>query len=141
MGKVLCDYCGRPAELVDSKVVYGGEGYGDIYLCRGCDAYVGVHKGTDRPLGRLANAELRKYKRAVHAQFDPIWKSGRMRRSDAYNWLAQKMGIPSSETHIGMFDVERCRQALQVIRSSKYAESSNSDGAACCRPRAETHAQ
>ena len=61
MRKVYCDYCGRQAEYVDSKVVYG-KSYGMMYLCRNCMAYVGVHKGTDKPLGRLANAELRYWK-------------------------------------------------------------------------------
>ena len=59
MRKVYCDYCGRETEYVDSKVIYG-KSYGKIYLCRNCMAYVGVHKGTDKPLGRLANAELRR---------------------------------------------------------------------------------
>ena len=52
MRKVYCDYCGRQAEYVDSKIVYG-KSYGMMYLCRNCMAYVGVHKGTDKPLGRL----------------------------------------------------------------------------------------
>ena len=64
MRKVYCDYCGRETEYVDSKVIYG-KSYGKIYLCRNCMAYVGVHKGTDKPLGRLANAELRKRKETV----------------------------------------------------------------------------
>ena len=64
MRKVYCDYCGRQAEYVDSKVIYG-KSYGMMYLCRNCMAYVGVHKGTDKPLGRLANAELRYWKKAA----------------------------------------------------------------------------
>ena len=64
MRKVYCDYCGRETEYVDSKVIYG-KSYGKIYLCRNCMAYVGVHKGTDKPLGRLANAELRNWKKAA----------------------------------------------------------------------------
>ena len=35
MRKVYCDYCGRQAEYVDSKVVYG-KSYGMMYLCRNC---------------------------------------------------------------------------------------------------------
>ena len=105
MRKVYCDYCGRETEYVDSKVIYG-KSYGKIYLCRNCMAYVGVHKGTDKPLGRLANAELRNWKKAAHAVFDPLWKYGRFRghRNAAYAWLAQKMGLPVEKTHIGMFD-------------------------------------
>lgn len=78
MRKVYCDYCGRETEYVDSKVIYG-KSYGKIYLCRNCMAYVGVHKGTDKPLGRLANAELRNWKKAAHAVFDPLWKYGGFR--------------------------------------------------------------
>ena len=102
MRKVYCDYCGRQAEYVDSKVVYG-KSYGMMYLCRNCMAYVGVHKGTDKPLGRLANAELRYWKKRAHAVFDPLWQRGRFRghRNAAYGWLAQKMGLPVEKTHIG----------------------------------------
>ncbi|WP_278247013.1 zinc-finger-containing protein [Agathobaculum desmolans] len=78
MKDVICNYCGRKAELVDSKVIYGTS-YGMMYLCRRCNAYVGCHKGTDRPLGRLADAELRYWKKAAHAVFDPLWRQGRFR--------------------------------------------------------------
>ena len=49
----VCPYCGAVSILTDSKVVYG-KSYGMIYLCRNypkCDAYVGVHKRTNEPLG------------------------------------------------------------------------------------------
>lgn len=52
---VICNYCGTPADFVDSSVVYHGHSFGMIYLCPRCGAYVGVHKGSDKPLGRLAN--------------------------------------------------------------------------------------
>lgn len=116
MREVFCDYCGRRAEYVDSKVVYG-KSYGKIYLCRQCMAYVGVHKGTDKPLGRLANAELRYWKKAAHAVFDPLWQRGPYKgyRNAAYAWLAEKMSLPLEKTHIGMFDVGQCRQAISII--------------------------
>lgn len=123
MKKVFCDYCGRRAEYVDSKIIYG-KSYGMIYLCRNCMAYVGVHKGTDKPLGRLANAELRRWKKEAHAAFDPLWQRGRFRgrRNDAYRWLSEQMGIPVEETHIGMFDVEQCRRAIQIIGNAERKE-------------------
>ena len=69
----ICPYCGDKPEYVDSSAVYK-RSYGMIYLCRLCDAYVGVHKGTSNSLGRLANAALRQYKMEAHAAFDPIWR-------------------------------------------------------------------
>lgn len=120
MKQVFCDYCGRRAEYVDSKVIYG-RSYGMVYLCRACNAYVGVHKGTDRPLGRLANAELRHWKKAAHAEFDPLWQYGRFqgRRKAAYRWLSEKMGLPESKTHIGMFDVALCKRVIEICRTER----------------------
>jgi len=117
---VTCPYCNKKAELVDSSVVYG-RSYGMIYLCKCVPswAYVGCHKGSSKPLGRLADKQLREYKKKVHAAFDPIWKSGDMRRPEAYEWLAKEMNIPKKECHVGMFDVERCQVALLVIMGLK----------------------
>lgn len=118
MKTVYCDYCGTLAEFVDSKVVYG-RSYGMMYLCPKCKAYVGVHKGTDIPLGRLADAELRKWKNEAHRAFDPLWQIGpfRKKRNAAYEWLAEQMNLPVEETHIGMFDIEKCQLAIQICNN------------------------
>lgn len=118
--EVYCPYCGRKAEYVDSAEIYG-KSYGMAYLCRPCDAYVGVHDGTDTPLGRLANRELRRWRNRAHAAFDPLWQQGpyRRRRNDAYAWLAGKMGLTKEETHIAMFDVEQCKQVIQIMDNER----------------------
>ncbi len=116
MKEVNCPYCGSQAEFVDSKEVYG-RSYGMIYLCR-CKpefSYVGTHKDTDKPLGRLADRMLREYKKKAHAAFDPIWRSAKMMtRTEAYKWLSKELGIPGAECHIGMFDVEMCEKVIAV---------------------------
>lgn len=117
---VYCDYCGRKAEFVDSKVIYG-RSYGMIYLCRNCIAYVGVHKGTAKPLGRLANAQLRYWKIQAHASFDPLWQYGRFKhyRNAAYAWLAEQMRLPVEKTHIGMFDVNDCKRVIAICNTER----------------------
>ena len=121
--KVYCDYCGKRAEYVDSAEVYGGRSHGMIYLCRDCGAYTGVDRCTARPLGRLANAELRHWKVEAHKAFDPLWKYGRMRRSEAYIWLAVKMGIPVKRAHIGMFNIKQCKQVVEIcVKRSREDE-------------------
>lgn len=121
MKRVYCPYCGRLAEFVSSKEVYGGRDYGHmIYLCRKCNAYVGCHKGTDKPLGRLANAQLRYWKQEAHAAFDPIWKYGLKKRNEAYAWLASCMGLPVKKTHIGMFDVAQCKQVVAICKTRRW---------------------
>lgn len=128
MKEVICPYCGKRAEFVDSAEVYHGRSYGMIYLCRPCDAYVGCHgngKG-DSPKGRLANAELRRWKIAAHDAFDSLWKYGpfKRRRNAAYAWLAEQMGLPKEETHIGMFDVAQCQQVIQICKNRNEKELS-----------------
>ena len=118
---VLCDYCVKPAELADDSVIYGRSYGHKIWLCRSCNAYVGCHRGTDKPLGRLADSRLRHYKRAAHDAFDPIWKFGRFRnnRSGAYAWMAEAMRLPKEKAHIGMFDVTDCMKLIQIINNER----------------------
>lgn len=87
-----------------------------IYICKPCDAIVGVHKGTDNALGRLANRELRSLKKEAHANFDPIWKTKKMDRSQAYKWLSQQLELPPQYTHIGMFSEKTCKRVITICK-------------------------
>lgn len=124
MRDVSCDYCGQPAERVTGAEIYprrpdlAGK---TLWRCEPCGAYVGCHPGTDKPLGRLADAELRRAKMAAHAAFDPLWRSGDMRRGQAYRWLAERLGIDSSECHIGMMDAATCRRVAAVCQEASHA--------------------
>lgn len=121
---IKCPYCGRFAKLVNGLRIYKNRpdlANLNFWLCEPCDAYVGCHKPTRyngfsdcEPLGRLANAQLRKAKSAAHKTFDEIWKSGRKTRTDAYMWLAAQLQISPDECHIGMFDVDMCNKVQAV---------------------------
>jgi hypothetical protein len=122
---VRCDYCKQPAQLVSGVAIYPHRP--DLsslrfWQCEPCNAYVGCHKNSPRhiPLGRLANAELRLWKQNAHVAFDPFWKSGQMQRRSAYAWLADQMKIDFKDCHIGMFNVEQCKD---VVRITKTRES------------------
>jgi hypothetical protein len=112
----ICPYCNSDTEFVDSSEIYNGTSFGMIYLCRLCRAWVGVHKGTNNSLGRLANHELREYKKELHAHFDIIWKSKLMGRTKAYKWLSKKLKIPFEYTHVGMFSVGTCQKAIEIVK-------------------------
>lgn len=115
---VICPYCHNRARLTDSACVYNGKSKGLIWYCKACDAYVGVHTGTDVPLGTLANARLRSRRRVAHMIFDKLWQgtshggTAAMSRAGAYVWLSERMGIPVALAHIGMFDAEQCEKAI-----------------------------
>lgn len=111
----ICPYCGRQTEFVDSIEVYRTS-FGMIYLCRDCDAYVGVHKGTDKALGRLAQKRLRKLKYQAHEYFDKIWMNKYMTRHEAYAWLSHILEIPVEYTHIGMFSEVTCERVIHFSK-------------------------
>ena len=123
-GKV-CPYCNNQTKFIDSEIIYGVS-YGMVYFCSPCDAYVGVHKGTDKALGRLADKNLRKFKKRAHYFFDQIAKTDLINkvspefikdisnRGKAYLWLSQQLNIPIDECHIGMFDEDMCRKVIDV---------------------------
>lgn len=142
--QLICPYCFSPARLTDADEVYGvGQPYAvQLYVCGrypDCDAYVGVHRNTGEPLGRLANRQLRRAKQIAHEAFDPLWKDApklyelpedslernraikRLRgiaRNRAYKWLAVQMGIPVEETHIGWMDLEGCQRVAEICKNA-----------------------
>lgn len=134
-GAIRCDYCHQPARyLASSESVYGRD-YGPLWRCEPCDAHVGVDRGTRRPLGRLANKALREAKQEAHAAFDPIWEKRWAEKSKAdpayvkgmarggrYKRLAELLGIPTSECHIGLFDLATCRRVVEICASGALAE-------------------
>lgn len=116
---IICPYCRKPAVLIDSKQIYGhnDKNFGKFWMCWPCDAYVGVHKNSKNfaPLGRLANKELRRWKQNAHVVFDPLWTSGKMTRTEAYAYMARRLGITKEEAHIGKFDVDMCKKLVELL--------------------------
>ena len=129
----ICPYCNSETELIDTVIIYG-RSYGNAWACKNypkCDAFVGVHKHNNKPLGRLANEVLRTEKKNAHSVFDALWKEkarrlekdgmkhgdakGRARRA-AYRWLSRQMDIEKKYCHIGMFDVEQCKRVVEICR-------------------------
>lgn len=134
MTQPICPYCNQTAVLVDSAEVYGGRSYGDLFICPGsCHAYVGVHRSSGKPLGTLANAELRQWRQKAHAAFDPLWQAKlRKRRKErgadykkvyargsGYKWLRGLMGMTAKECHISMMNVEQCKQVVEICTNWK----------------------
>lgn len=121
-----CPYCGGPAKLLGSSTPIYGKDYGPIWVCLrypACDSYVGCHKGTTKPLGRMADKALRLAKSRVHRLFDPMWRAKIARdgcsrhtaRAAGYAWLALQLRIPVEKCHVGLFDLELCGRAVDVL--------------------------
>lgn len=110
---MICPYCGKLAPWVENKVKYGrniGTSF-MCYYCKPCDAYVGCHMNTRKPLGTMANAHLRRLRMACHEHLDPLWKNKKMFRTTMYKKLSHIFG---KEVHIGEADIEMCKKILAL---------------------------
>ena len=120
----ICPYCYSKVLIKDSSIVYG-KSYGYVYICSNfpkCDSYVGCHPRSKKPLGRLANKELRNLKMEAHKYFDYLWAlrkkitNDRWSRSRGYKWLSQQMKKEIKDTHIGMFDIEEVKKVIEICK-------------------------
>ena len=127
----MCPYCPIESRLVSSVEVYHRD-YGMIYLCSNypaCDAFVGVHKGTNRPKGSLANKPLRSLRMEAHHLFDSLIDrkiardnvSKKEARKVGYLWLTEQLKIEAKNCHIGEFDEQLCQKTIELC--SKYTNS------------------
>lgn len=116
-----CPFCNGDVVFTSNKELYGREyGHGKIYLCRNCKASVGTHSGSKRPLGVMANREMKILKKACHDLFDFTWKSKQISRSFAYQRLAELMGISGSDCHFGHFETKNLLKALNILSKPNW---------------------
>lgn len=121
-----CPYCDGRVRLVDNAEIYRGRSYGDwpyAYLCKPCDAFVGLHPDTDLPLGTMANGELRHARKTAKSLWMDVTKAAGLNRTKAYAWLAEQMNIPKAECHFGHFDLKRAKQALSACELASSMSS------------------
>lgn len=128
----VCPYCGRLSVLRSAEYIYGEDTISTgsmLYVCSGypeCQAYVGVHEGTHRPKGILANSELRNKRIRAHRAIDAVIKTGCMSKDGVYIWLSCRLNLPYENTHIGFFSDYLCEQTIheceQVLGNWKRAK-------------------
>ena len=88
--KVMCPICGQPATRTVTK-------WGDRNDC------CGLWSWGDKQLVDAATHDARK---AAHAAFDPLWRGGRMSRSEAYRELRRVMRISEKSCHMASMSKE-----------------------------------
>lgn len=111
-------HCGAHAVLRPASVVYGSKANNEyLYVCArypACDSYVGVHKKSLKPLGTLADRELRSKRIQAHKVFNQLWMSGMMQKWQAYKWMQAKLGLNSEQAHIAKFSVYMCDELISI---------------------------
>lgn len=124
---VRCPYCHGEAKLIDSKVIYKTISHGKVWACLPCDAYVGVHDNSPdfKPLGDLANKELREMRMQAHRAFDILWrgKDAFLSRSVAYKMMGRALGKIPKDAHIGRFNINDCKRLIQLIGEGYFHDN------------------
>ena len=121
---IKCPYCHANASLRPASVVYGLNRRSQgkfLYLCDrwpACDAYVSAHDKTHRPMGTLANGDLRHKRILAHRALEQLRQSRHMEKWEVYIWLQAKLGLDERQTHIGQFSEWMCDEVVRLCRQA-----------------------
>lgn len=107
--KTMTIFCCGCQSDVSARLTDGGEIYPHrpdlralpFWKCDACGNFVGCHhktKDRTRPLGCIPTAAIKQERQRLHLMIDPIWKSGRLGRSDLYARIAERIGIAEYHT-------------------------------------------
>lgn len=124
-----CPYCSSETKVVSEEFIYGRSYKNKSMICcvnfPKCDSYCGTHEEDGSSFGRLANKQLRQYKKVSHDAFDKIWMQKLLTRNEAYEWFSEELNIPLDYTHIGFFGIENCKKAITL--SNEYMKQHESN--------------
>ena len=112
---IYCTGCGKD---VEARLTTGRERYPhrpDLYelpfwKCDTCLGYVGCHYKTSNPtapLGYIATPAILDARKKIHAILDPLWKSGTMKRGQAYTYVSKRLGKTYHNGEIKTLDEAR----------------------------------
>lgn len=105
-------FAAKKLGILELPVILRGKNY------PACDSYVRVQKGTNIPLGTLANKKLRELRKEAHRYFDMLYKTGLITKTSAYEWLSGTLSRPLEYAHIGMLGEYDCQ--IVIEESKKY---------------------
>lgn len=115
--KIKCIPCKKdvPANRVDGTIIYPHRPdlkYLDFFQCPYCKNHVGTHKESIKPLGCIVSKEVKKARIFIHDLIDPFWKSGKMKRSQIYKKISDKLVW---EYHTGNIrDIQEARKIYKI---------------------------
>jgi len=100
----VCPLCGNPATQTQTR-------YGLRSECCGLWSWDG------KP---LASAEVHEARIAAHAAFDPLWKSGKRSRTQAYGQLAEAMDMKPKDCHMATMSLEDLQRVPDAVKNITF---------------------
>ncbi len=121
-GEIYCIGCDKE---IEARLTTGKEMYPhradlaemQFWKCDTCGSFVGCHKGSTRPLGYLASQEIKTWRKNIHMILDPLWKSKKIGRSQAYAYIGNRIGRTYHTAEI--YSVEEGKQIYEIVKTLK----------------------
>lgn len=118
-------YCCECKFDVEAILISGREVYPhrqDLYelpfwSCPYCNNTVGCHHKTNnrtKPLGVIANQEMKNARQHIHNILDPLWKSGGWTRNKLYKHISKIIGYEYHTAEIKT--IEEARNLYKIIK-------------------------
>lgn len=89
-----------------------------FWKCDTCGNFVGCHHKTSKPtqpLGCIPTPEIKNARQHIHKILDPLWKSGKYKRSKLYKIISDKIGWRYHTAQIRT--IEEAREIYRFIRT------------------------
>ena len=120
-----CPYCKKGSKWVSNDVVYGRR-YGKSYMmwwCEPCDARVGCHNNSKRPLGTLATRKLREARMETKKVFIDHFMGGDWRdkkgKNEGYKFLKKHFNRDYHFGESSLEELEIIKDLLEYERTHK----------------------
>lgn len=120
--KIFCVECQKDIEpkLVSGAMVYPRSpklAHDKFWMCNSCKNFIGCHKNANKnklkPLGVIANKELKQARIKIHSVLDPIWREEKMKRGQVYAVLSKELGYTY---HTGeLRSIDEARRVWKIV--------------------------
>lgn len=117
----LVIYCVDCRGEIEAELVHGKDVYPHrpdlaelpFWQCPYCGNFVGCHHKSHtplKPLGVIANKQIKMLRVAIHKQLDGLWKDHVLSRRECYMWLSKQLGY---QYHSG--EIKSIKEAKRVL--------------------------
>lgn len=82
----------------------------------GAEAYW-LEQNDERASAEAFHRDAAKARIDAHRAFDAIWKSGAMKRVQAYKWMQRVMGLTWQQAHIALLGADECARLIRLVKA------------------------
>lgn len=125
----ICVEDGKMAVLVTGREIYPDREdlWRDSFYRCACGAFVGVHRGTDIPVGYPAGPHTRRARRQAREAMDSLIQrkinrdkvTKREAETLGFAWLAGALGIRPDACHFAMMDAKTCQRVVALVMNPR----------------------